>query len=325
MKIQEIFSPIREDLEAVEDVLHRESSVSRIPLLSSVGEHILSGGGKRFRPALTLLCGHLAGTMPEQSIPLAASIELIHNSTLLHDDIVDKGAVRRGKPAAHLIWGDTAGVLAANFHFSRAFSLILKAGGMPCLQVVSQTINIIVEGELLQFLNVGFAEMGEEGYREIILRKTARLIATACQLGALPGPGSTMADPLFRFGLELGMAYQMMDDLLDYTARESALGKKIGTDFCEGKFTLPLIVTLSRCNQQERDELQRILGCDPDERAEHFPWAKALMESHGGFEHTLQAARIHNKRALEEVSSLPEMKERQALVQLAHFVLERSH
>ena len=252
MNVETILKPIREDLVHVEEVLLGEGTESQADLLSSVGEHVLSGGGKRFRPALTLLSGQLCGTQPEQRIPLAASVDLIHNATLLHDDIVDEAAIRRGKPAAHRVWGDRAGVLAADFHFSRAFSLILKAGDLACLDVVNRTISAIVEGELIQFLRVGLSDMDENNYRDIISRKTARLIATSCQLGALAGRREQQAESLFRFGLELGMGFQMMDDLLDNTAREDLLGKKVGTDFREAKYTLPLIVTLSRCDGPDR-------------------------------------------------------------------------
>ena len=154
MKIQTVFDSVREDLEAVEGVLQQEGAHCRVPLLSAVGEHILAAGGKRFRPALTILSGRLCETPASRRVPLAASVELIHNATLLHDDIVDEATLRRGRTAAHLLWGDDAGVLTANFHFSQASSIILKAGGLPSLRVMNETLNAIVEGELLQFLNV---------------------------------------------------------------------------------------------------------------------------------------------------------------------------
>ena len=325
MDVQTIFEPVRGDLEAVEKVLLEKGTDSRVQLLSRVGEHVLSGGGKRFRPALTLLCGRLCGAQAEQRILLAASVELIHNATLLHDDIVDEAAIRRGKPAAHLLWGDTAGVLTANYQFSRAFSLVLRVGGLACLEVLNRTVNAIVEGELLQFLRVGSPEMDEDGYREIILRKTARLIATACQLGALSGTQRNLATSLYRFGLELGMAFQMMDDLLDYTAKEDALGKKIGTDFREGKYTLPLIAALSRCNGPERTQLREILRDEPEDREKRFSWARSLIERCHGFAYTHGVARAHTEKALEQLTALPAGKERESLGHLARFVVERTY
>lgn len=325
MRIEEVFDTVREDLEAVEGVLHEEAAQARVGLLSRVGDHILSGGGKRFRPTLTLLSGRLCGTEAARRIPLAASVELIHNATLLHDDIVDEAAIRRGRPSAHLIWGDTAGVVTANFHFSRAFTLILQAGGIACLRVVNRTLNAIVEGELLQFLRVGFEAMDEPLYRQIILRKTARLIATACHIGALPGQGSEQSDRLARFGLELGMAFQMADDLLDYNAEEATLGKKVGTDFREGKYTLPLITALSRCTTREREDLLHLLRGTPAQREESFPWARDLIERYDGFSYTHAAARDHVRGAIRQVSGLRASREQDALVHLAHFVVRRTY
>ncbi|MEW6443593.1 MAG: polyprenyl synthetase family protein [bacterium] len=325
MKIQDVFHSIRDDLEEVENVLHRDGATSKIPLLTRVGTHILSAGGKRFRPALTLLCGRLGGSRPEQRIPLAASIELIHNATLLHDDIVDQGTVRRGRPAAHTLWGDPAGVLAANFHFSRAFSLVLDAGGIPCLRVVIRTLSAIAEGELLQFLRLGLLELDEAQYRDIIDRKTARLISSACQIGGLSSRRKEWADPFACFGLELGMAFQLMDDLLDYTAREELLGKKVGTDFREAKFTLPLILAFSKCRPDEREDLLHTLREPPTVREERFPWARELIERYGGFADTHRAARLHVQKGLRSLSDLPQSREREALQSLASFVVERQY
>lgn len=324
MKIQEVFDSVREDLDAVEGVLHQEGAGSHIALLSAVGEHILAGGGKRFRPMLTILSGRLCETPATQRVPLAASVELIHNATLLHDDIVDEATLRRGRPAAHLLWGDDAGVLTANFHFSQAFSMILKAGGLPSLRVVNRALREIVEGELLQFLHVGVREMEEARYREIILRKTARLISAACHIGALPGKSQQLVEPMARFGLELGMAFQMTDDLLDYTADEEALGKKVGADFREGKFTLPLIAALSHCRDADRKTLLDLLRGPPEAREQSFGRAREVIEENKGFASTYAAARDHIDRAVEVASALPEGSEREALIDLARFVIERT-
>jgi octaprenyl-diphosphate synthase len=326
MNIETVFDSIQGDLQSVEGFLHDEGAFSRVPILSSVGEHILAAGGKRFRPTLTILSGRLCGTPESKRIPLAASVELIHNATLLHDDIVDEATLRRGRPAAHLVWGDDAGVLTANFHFSQAFSIILKAGGLAALRVVNRTLSAIVEGELLQFLNVGVKEMKEAQYREIILRKTARLISAACHIGALPGDNEALVEPLARFGLELGMAFQMADDLLDYTADEGLLGKRVGADFREGKFTLPLIAALSRCGEGDRRSLLGLLHGSPEGREEAFCWAKELIDKNEGFTSTYEAAKAHIDQAVEVASSaFPKGDEQQALISLAHFVIERAH
>lgn len=324
METTDLFEPIASDLEAVEQTLVQAGTDSRVRLLADVGNHILSGGGKRVRPALTLFSGVLCETPAERRIAMAASVELIHNATLLHDDIVDEACIRRGKPPAHLLWGRTAGVLTADYHFSRAFSLVLDAGGMPCLDLLNRTILTIVEGELQQFLRVGFTELDEDDYREIIQRKTAELIATSCRLGSLPGPGRHLADSLSGYGLDLGMAFQMMDDLLDYTAEESALGKKVGTDFREAKMTLPLITALARCGGAEREELLGLLHGDPAERDSAFPWAKALIEKHGGFRFTYRSAAAHAEQAVEAIRDLPAVRTRHALEHLARFVVERT-
>jgi len=325
MDTQDIFAPIASDLEAVEAMLVREGTDSRVRLLADVGGHILSGGGKRLRPALTLLCGHLCNTPADRRIPTAAAVEMIHNATLLHDDIVDEASMRRGKPPAHLLWGEPAGVLTANLHFSRAFSLVLDAGGLSCLHLVNRTIHSIVEGELLQFLRVGFTDMDEAHYREIIHRKTAQLISTACRLGALAGPEKRFADPLAHFGNHLGMAFQMMDDLLDYTADQAALGKRIGTDFREAKLTLPLITTLARCTPPQREELLGLLHGDAAQRDRAFPRAKAVIGEHGGFQVTHRCAVAHTEQAVDAIRELPDVRERDALVHLARFVVERTY
>lgn len=325
MEIQEVFALIQDDLHAVETTLYEQGAHSEVALLDRVGRHILSAGGKRFRPALTLLCGRLGGTKVAQRAALAASVELIHNATLLHDDIVDEATLRRGLAPAHILWGDPAGVTAANFHFSRAFSLVLDSGGLPCLRAVIRTLFAIAEGELLQFLRLGLLEMDEREYRDIIDRKTARLISTACQIGGLAGARPAWAEPMARFGLELGMAFQMMDDLLDYTACEDVLGKRVGTDFREAKFTLPLILTLSRCGPQEKGSLLKVLQDTPSCREAHFPWVRDLIEKYGGFSDTQAAARLHVERAIQDLAPLPECPEKQALFSLARFVVERHH
>ena len=325
MDTQSILTPIAADLAAVETLLMEEGTASSVPLLADVGAHILSGGGKRLRPALTLLAGKLCGTPVARRIPTATAVEMIHNATLLHDDIVDEAGMRRGKPPAHLLWGDPAGVLTANYHFSRAFSLILNAGGMSCLELVNRTIHTIVEGELLQFLRVGFTEMDEAHYREIIDRKTAQLISTACRLGAMAGEAKGFADPLARFGCHLGMAFQMMDDLLDYTADQKTLGKKVGTDWREAKMTLPLITALARCGRPDREELLRLLEGDPTRRDRAFPRAKDVIGKHGGFRATHQAALAHTEQAVDALRELPHAVERDALAHLARFVVERTY
>ncbi len=325
MEIQEVFDTVRDDLEAVERDLLAQGTGSRVEVLSQVGRHILSGGGKRFRPVLTLLVGRLCGTPPERRVPLAVSIELIHNATLLHDDIVDEAVLRRGKTAAHLLWGDTAGVLAANYHFSRAFSLILEAGGLASLRLVTRTLNEIVEGELFQFLRVGYSGMDEAQYRQIIERKTACLISAACRVGALPALGEEGSEPMARYGTDLGMAFQMTDDLLDYTAREEELGKEVGTDFREGKFTLPLISALRNAGERDREALLEMLRGTADQRREAFPRARELIERHGGFAYTYEAARRHVEEAARTAAGFPPGREREALVELARFVLQRAH
>jgi octaprenyl-diphosphate synthase len=203
--------------------------------------------------------------------------------------------------------------------------MVLDAGGMACLELLNRTIHTIVEGELLQFLRVGFTELDEGHYREIIRRKTAQLISTSCRLGALPGPGKRFASPLARFGNDLGMAFQMMDDLLDYTAEQKTLGKKVGTDFREAKMTLPLITALSRCSRPEQSELLELLHGDPVERDHAFPWAKDLIQKHGGFQFTHRSAVAHAERAVEAIRDLPAVRERYALAHLARFVVERTY
>lgn len=325
MHIQDVFEFIKDDLEGVETFLQKLGTGSRVDLLSEVGSHILAGGGKRFRAALSLLCGRISGTPPDHRIPLAASIELIHNATLLHDDIVDRATLRRGQPAAYLVWGDPAGVLAANFQFSSAFLTVLKYGGISALRIVNASLKALTEGELSQFLRIGAVEINEAEYREIILRKTACLISTACHIGAIVGTCKEKGPLLARFGLEVGMGFQMIDDVLDYTSTSETLGKRVGTDFREGKFTLPLITALSRVSREDREQLLSLLQAPPEIREAHFLWAKELIEKQNGFDYTRNSARAHIQGAIQQLSDFPYSTERDALETMALYVVERSY
>lgn len=323
MAITEVFDLLKDDLEAVEDFLVKAGTSAQVRLLSKVGTHILSGGGKRFRATLTLLSGRITGAPRPRIVPLAGAIELVHTATLLHDDVVDTATMRRGRPAANVIWGDPAGVVAADFQFSSAFLTILTYGGLTALEIVNRTIQAIVEGELLQFLRIGSAELDEAEYRTIISRKTAQLISTACHVGALAGAGADKAPALARYGLDVGMAFQMIDDVLDYTSTPEVLGKQVGTDFREAKFTLPLIVALSRAGGRERQRLLELLDGPEEARQEEFLWARQVVERHRGFAYTLEAARDHVNKALRELASFPRSPEREALSTLALYVVER--
>ncbi len=324
MTIDEVVSFLKEDLEAVEQFLSTAGRSPQASVLSKVSAHILSGGGKRFRAILTLLSGRITGAPTERRVPLAAAIELVHTATLLHDDVIDTATLRRGRPAANLIWGNPAGVLTADFQFSKAFLTVLTYGGLASLELVNETIQTIVQGELLQFLRMGTMEIDETQYREIITQKTAKLIATACHIGALAGTTDNRAHTLAGFGLDIGMAFQMIDDVLDYTSSPEALGKPVGTDFREAKFTLPLIVTLARADSQERQRLVALLNGPPEARIEHFTWARDLVKKYHGFAYTVNAARAHVDRALEQLALFEVSPERDALRALALYVVERN-
>lgn len=314
---------IGNDLKLVEEQF-RKDLASDVPLIRKVGEYVLSSGGKRIRPAMLLLAARLCNYHGTQAIPLASVVEFIHTATLLHDDVVDSATLRRGLASANTLWGNEASVLIGDFLFSKSFSLMVAAGSLDILRVMSRATTVIAEGEVLQLLYTGDLDLTEENYIGVVRAKTAVLLSAACQCGAILGEVSADQElALAEFGMELGIAFQLMDDLLDYTASEADFGKSIGHDLEEGKMTLPLIHTLRQCSDEERRQVAVIVEKDVLTPAD-FSQVVALVQRHGGIEYTVEKARACVAGCRSHLAGFPDSECKRALLELAEYVVTRN-
>ena len=320
--MEAVLALIGEDLKNVE-LQFKKDLESNVPLIRKVGEYVLSSGGKRIRPALLLLAARLCGYRGDRHVPLASVIEFIHTATLLHDDVVDSANMRRGIASANTLWGNEASVLVGDFLFSKSFSLMVADGDLDILRILSAATTQIAEGEVLQLVCTSDMEITEERYVEVVKCKTAVLLAAACQAGAILGkvtPDKETA--LAEFGMDLGIAFQLMDDTLDYTASEEQFGKSIGHDLEEGKVTLPLIKALRNCTPAERDQVAMII--DRDELSdEDFDTVFAMVHAYGGIDYTVSRAASYIDRAKQRLHIFTDSVERQALFRLADYVVSR--
>lgn len=314
---------IGDDMKRVEQQFRKDLE-SDVPLIRKVGEYVLSSGGKRVRPALLLLVARLCGYGGDKAVPLASVIEFIHTATLLHDDVVDSATLRRGIASANTLWGNEASVLVGDFLFSKSFSLMVKVGSLDILRVLSGATTIIAEGEVMQLLCTGEIDLTEERYISVVRAKTAILMSAACEAGAILGEVSTekqksMAD----FGMNLGIAFQLMDDTLDYIATEEEFGKSIGHDLEEGKITLPLIHTLCHCTCDEREIISAVIEKDEMSLGD-FREVSALVKRYGGIDYTVASAKSYIDGCTSYLSEFGQSPVREALLELADYVVTRS-
>ncbi|HKR76170.1 MAG TPA: polyprenyl synthetase family protein [Rhodanobacter sp.] len=304
------------------DQLIRTRLASDVVLINQIADHIIAGGGKRLRPMLHALAARAAGYHGEQHIKLAAVIEFIHTSTLLHDDVVDESGLRRGRQTANALWGNAASVLVGDFLYSRSFQLMVELDDMRVMRILADTTNTIAEGEVLQLLNIGNADVDEAAYLAVIERKTAVLFAAATELGGLLGGlPAEQVTALRRYGMELGYAFQIADDLLDYTSDADTLGKNIGDDLAEGKPTLPLIYALQKATPEQAASLRHAIehgGLDSLDRI------IAAIRDSGALERTRERAVAHATAAHQALSSLPASPYRDALATLADYSVQRT-
>jgi len=313
---------IKEDVEKV-DLEFRKNLKSEVPIISTIGEYLLLSGGKRFRAKLLLLSAKLCGYQGDRHISMASLIEFIHTATLLHDDVVDRAELRRGMNSANAIWGNEASVLVGDFLFTKCFSLMVENGNWKILQTMSKATTLLAEGELMELLKTNDLTLSEETYLSIVARKTASLISAATQIGAILGEVSEEKEKaLFSFGRDVGMAFQLIDDNLDYTSKEEEFGKKIGTDLQEGKITLPLIHTLSQCDSKEKAMIEKIVQSDPI-TPEDFSQVVELIEKYKGIQYTFDKAKRFIENAKQELRIFNPSKEKEALTAMADYVLER--
>ena len=329
-----VLERIAEPLGLVERALH-EQLTSDIPLVSALGEHILSAGGKRLRPALVLLAAELCGYTGPRRIGIAAAIEMLHTATLLHDDVIDRADLRRGEPSVNALWDNRRAVLAGDFLYARSSSMVVEDGDVEILEVFAAAIQQIAEGELLQLEQSFEIDITERRYFEIIEGKSAVLLSGACLAGAILG-GVTRAErrQVSAYGRELGLAFQLKDDALDYDTSAAVLGKRRYADLAEGKVTLPLILTLKRCSVAERELIATTLkaaarredGASPSSLAEDDPQAELvadLVDRHRGVADTLRRADESVNRAIESLAAFPDSSAKQALVAAAAFSVSR--
>ncbi|WP_250624991.1 polyprenyl synthetase family protein [Pinirhizobacter soli] len=319
------FSSVR-DLAAADmaqvDALIRARLSSDVVLINQIADHIIASGGKRLRPMLHTLAARAAGYTGDNHAKLAAIIEFIHTSTLLHDDVVDESDLRRGRKTANALWGNAASVLVGDFLYSRSFQLMVELDDMRIMRILADTTNTIAEGEVLQLLNIGNADVTEQAYLAVIERKTAVLFAAATELGGLLGglPATEVA-ALRTYGMELGYAFQIADDLLDYLSDAGTLGKNIGDDLAEGKPTLPLIFAAERASEEDRQSMRRAIEQGGLESLE--PIIEAIRKS-GALELTRERALAHADAALAALQVLPPSEWRDALATLARYSVDRS-
>jgi octaprenyl-diphosphate synthase len=296
-----------------------------VALIPQLAGHIVAGGGKRLRPMLTLGCARLCGYRGTRHIALAAAVEFIHTATLLHDDVVDDSDLRRGRDTANALWGNKAAVLVGDFLFSRSFELMVGDGSLRVLEILSRASAIIAEGEVRQLVTANDITTTEEAYLGVVEAKTAELFAAASRLGAVVAERPRAEEEaLDRFGRNLGIAFQLADDVLDFAARESELGKCVGDDFRDGKITLPVLLALNRGDAEERAFWRRTLE-EMDQRPGDLERAIGLIERHGAGAETLRRARLYAAAAIEALSVFRDGAERRALIEAAVFAAERGH
>ena len=313
---------VGEDLQAVEEEIHREIA-SPVALIQEMGGYIAGAGGKRLRPMLLLLASRLAGYEGPRGVRLACVVELLHTATLIHDDVVDQAPLRRGRPSANAQWGDDASVLVGDHLYSKSFALLVRDADAAVLDALARATVSMTEAEVFQLERKRLGMTTEADYLRIITQKTASFMSACCRIGALLGRlPLEQVDALTRYGLELGIAFQISDDALDFVADQDRLGKAIGADLREGKRTLPLIAALERTTAAEAERVRGLLARRtlPPEDIETI---RRLVLEHDGAGYALERARLHAKSAKADLEMFPPSEERETLALVADFVVER--
>lgn len=322
--LDDLHGLVGEDIKAVNRVI-LERMDSPVVLIPQLAGHIIASGGKRLRPMLTLAAAKMCGYTGKRHIDLAACIEFIHTATLLHDDVVDESDLRRGAATANAVWGNKPSVLVGDFLFSRAFQLSVADGSLRVLDILANTSAVLAEGEVLQLMTSNDTTTSEDAYLEVITAKTATLFAAACKLGGLVAERPAEEEQaLESFGLNLGIAYQLVDDALDYSAAEQTLGKNIGDDFREGKITLPVLLAFRRGDEAERAFWTRTME-DGEQTDEDFDRALQLMTGHGAIADSFERARHYGAVAKDALGLFKDGPEKRALLDVVEFCIARAH
>jgi len=322
MDIVTIQTLISQDMHAVNQLIERRLS-SEVVLINQLGKYIINSGGKRLRPVILLLSARAFQYQESYHIDLAAVVEFIHTATLLHDDVVDASELRRGKETANSIWGNEASVLVGDFLYSRAFQMMVDVHSMRVMEILSSATNVIAEGEVLQLLNCHEPDTTEENYLLVIRSKTAKLFEAAAQLGAvISGQPSEYEEAMAQYGAHLGTAFQLIDDVLDYSASAEEMGKNVGDDLAEGKPTLPLIYALREGNAEQQAVLREAIIKGG---VEYIDEVLAAIKATNALEYTREAAQQEANKAMEALSCIPDSEYKEALLFLARFSIERSN
>ena len=313
-------SPVKHDWDAVNRLIFQRLG-SDVALVNQVAHHIIHGGGKRLRPLVVLLAARACGYRGTAHIPVAVIIEFIHTATLLHDDVVDESGLRRGRKTANAVFGNQASVLVGDFLYSRAFQMMVEVGAIEILDVLANATNTIAEGEVLQLMNCNNPDITETDYLEVIFRKTAKLFEAGAECAAiLAHRGDSLRHTLVDYGRHLGLAFQLVDDALDYNATTEELGKNIGDDLAEGKSTLPLIYAMEQGSAAERHMIREAIETGGTQNLTSIHLA---IETTGGLRYTADRARAEARAATEALGPLADNPYKEALVNLAHFAVNR--
>jgi octaprenyl-diphosphate synthase len=316
---------IAEDIRHVNALIIARAQHEDVPLIGTMVQHVVLSGGKRLRPALTLIFSRLLGYEGKRHITMATAIEFIHTATLLHDDVVDDSHLRRGLASANDVWGNEASVLVGDYLLSQAFQMMVEDGSISALKVLSDASAIIAKGEVFQLTTRNSLETSEKDYLKVIKGKTATLFAAACELGAIVADQPEQQTPLYEAGMALGIAFQMMDDALDYSAEQQKLGKTVGDDFRDGKITLPVIHAYAQGNAEEKAFWEAHLGDDSQPGEAELHKALALIHRHKSLEYTHQQAEAYCNRAQNALEAFPPSPEKAALEEIIHFCITREY
>ncbi len=320
----EIFDLVRSDLDQVEREIGLEE-IASVDAITYIGQYIQSGGGKRLRPMLVLLCGKMFGASNPALIRMAAVVEMVHTATLVHDDVIDMAKTRRGRPSINVVWGNHTSVLAGDWLYMQAFQVALRERNFQVLDLLIELTQRMVEGELLQLERIGKIGVTEADYMELIDRKTASLFSACARLGAIANGADEAAETkLGEYAWNLGVAFQLVDDILDFTSREKILGKPVGNDLREGKVTLPLVYALESADPEERRLVETVLA---DGNYDQVPFAKILhmLNRHGGVERAQARAQEFTEKARSIIAGFPDSSFQRALAAVTDLVTDRDH
>ena len=323
VNIKAIQALAHDDMKAVNDLIYDQLQ-SDVALINQLGIYIVNGGGKRMRPMLTVLAARALSYQGQQHLDIAAIIEFIHTATLLHDDVVDESNMRRGRETANALFGNSASVLVGDFLYTRSFQMMTKLSDMRIMDILSDATNIVAEGEVLQLMNCNDASTTEASYMQVIYCKTAKLFEAATRLAAvIAKQDEKVEQAMADYGKYLGTAFQLVDDIMDYTADAKAMGKNVGDDLAEGKPTLPLIYAMKQGTQEQSALIKEAI--EIGNGMDNLDKILQAMEETGSLRYTQTQAEIEADKAIQALSILPDSDYKQALIALAHIAANRSH